>query len=144
MLKGPIIRTRIPIWDLMMKNVYNLNTYNLSTQDFKLNVIYADDTSGADYNFLPVNDIPVFADGNPLLRVLGLDRVNRQQEAKPDGVFDALEDITIQSQQARIIFPVLEPFTISCASNSAPGKTSQIITPTTPCTTARNGWHNRM
>ena len=110
MLKGPIIRTRIPIWDLMMKNVYNLNTYNLSTQDFKLNVIYADDTSGADYNFLPVNDIPVFADGNPLLRVLGLDRVNRQQEAKPDGVFDALEDITIQSQQARIIFPVLEPF----------------------------------
>jgi cell surface protein SprA len=110
MLKSPIIRTRVPIWDLMMKNIYNLNTYNLSTADFKLNIIYADDTSGADYNFLPVQDVPVFADGNPLLRVFGLDRVNRQQEAKPDGIFDAIEDVTIQAQHARIIFPVLEPF----------------------------------
>jgi len=110
MLKSPITRTRVPIWNLMMKNIYALNTYNLSTNDFKLNVIYADDTSGADCNFLPVKDIPAFADGRPLLRVFGLDRINRQQEAKPDGVFDALEEVTLQSQYARIIFPVLEPF----------------------------------
>ncbi len=110
MLKSPIIRTRVPIWNLMMKNIYSLNTYNLSTNDFKLNVIYADDTSGADCNFLPVKDVPAFADGRPLLRVFGLDQVNRQMEAKPDGIFDALEEVTLQSQQARVIFPVLEPF----------------------------------
>ncbi|MFZ9756075.1 MAG: cell surface protein SprA, partial [Bacteroidia bacterium] len=111
MLKGNTIRTRLPIWKLMMKNIYALNTYQLSLEDFKLNLIYADDTSGADYNYLPVTaDLPALKGGNPLLRVVGLDKLNRQQEAKPDGVFDAIEGITINTQYARIIFPVVEPF----------------------------------
>lgn len=112
MLKGNTIRTRLPIWDLMMKNIYSLNTYSLSLEDFKLNVIYADDTSGADYNFIPVGtaNLPALANGNPLIRVMGLDKLNRQQEAKPDGIFDAIEGITIQTKMARIIFPVVEPF----------------------------------
>ncbi len=112
MLKGNTIRTRIPIWDLMMKNIYSLNTYSLSLEDFKLNVIYADDTSGADYNYIPVGtaNVPKLANGKPLIRVLGLDKLNRQQEAKPDGIFDAIEGITIQKKNARVIFPVTEPF----------------------------------
>jgi cell surface protein SprA len=111
MLKGNTIRTKLPMWDLMMKNIYTLNTYSLSLEDFKLNVLYADDTSGADYNYLPVqNAVPAFANGNPLIRVLGLDKLNRQQEAKPDGIFDAIEGLTVQAQYARIIFPVTEPF----------------------------------
>lgn len=111
MLKGNTIRTRLPMWDLMMKNIYTLNTYSLSLEDFKLNVIYADDTSGADYNYLPIREgAPAFAGGNPLIRILGLDKLNRQQEAKPDGVFDAIEGLTIQTQYARIIFPVTQPF----------------------------------
>lgn len=112
MLKGNTIRTQLPIWDLMMKNIYSLNTYSLSLEDFKLNVIYADDTSGADYNYLPVGgaDVPALANGNPLIRVLGLDKLNRQQEAKPDGIFDAIEGVTIQKKNARVIFPVVEPF----------------------------------
>lgn len=112
MLKGNTIRTRLPIWDLMMKNVYSLNTYSLSLEDFKLNVIYADDTSGADYNYLPIGtaDVPALKNGNPLIRVFGLDKLNRQQEAKPDGIFDAIEGITIQTKMARVIFPVTEPF----------------------------------
>ena len=86
MLKGNTIRTKLPMWELMMKNVYSLNTYSLSLEDFKLNVLYADDTSGADYNYLPVKDVGAFANGNPLIRVLGLDKLNRQQDAKPDGI----------------------------------------------------------
>lgn len=109
MLKSNTIRTRLPMWNLMMKNIYSLNTYSLSLEDFKLNVIYADDTSGADYNYLPVKE-GAFANGNPLIRVLGLDKLNRQQEAKPDGIFDAIEGLTVQTQYARIIFPVTEPF----------------------------------
>lgn len=109
MLKGNTIRTKLPMWDLMMKNIYSLNSYNLSLEDFKLNVIYADDSSGADYNYLPVKE-GAFAGGNPLIRVFGLDKLNRQQEAKPDGIFDAIEGVTISTQFARIIFPVTEPF----------------------------------
>lgn len=112
MLKGNTIRTRLPMWRLMMKNIYNLNTYSLTLEDFKLNVIYADDTSGADYGYLPVGtaNLPQLAKGTPLIRVLGLDHLNRQQEAKPDGVFDAIEGVTVQTQYARIIFPETEPF----------------------------------
>jgi cell surface protein SprA len=112
MLKGTTIRTQLPIWDLMMKNIYSLNTYSLSLEDFKFNVIYADDTSGADYNYLPVGaaNLPQLAGGIPLIRVLGLDNLNRQQEAKPDGIFDAIEGITIEKKTARVIFPVVEPF----------------------------------
>ncbi|NBX88375.1 MAG: cell surface protein SprA, partial [Bacteroidetes bacterium] len=54
MLKGNTIRTKLPMWRLMMKNIYALNTYSLSLEDFKLNVIYADDTTGGDYNYLPI------------------------------------------------------------------------------------------
>lgn len=100
MLKGNTIRTQLPIWDLMMKNIYSLNTYSLSLEDFKFNVIYADDTSGADYNYMPVGtaNLPQLANGLPLIRVLGLDKLNRQQEAKPDGIFDAIEGITIEKR----------------------------------------------
>ncbi|MCX8482946.1 MAG: cell surface protein SprA, partial [Crocinitomicaceae bacterium] len=112
MLKGNTIRTRLPMWRLMMKNIYSLNTYTLTLEDFKLNVIYADDTSGADYGYIPVGtaNLPALKNAIPLIRVLGLDKLNRQQEAKPDGVFDAIEGITVQSQFARIIFPETEPF----------------------------------
>lgn len=110
MLKSNTTRPKLPIWNLMMKNIYTLNTYNLSLDEFKLQVLYADDTSGADYNYLPIKDIPAFANGNPLIRVLGVDKLNRQKEAKPDGNFDALEGYTVQTQYARIIFPETEPF----------------------------------
>jgi len=112
MLKGNTIRTRLPMWKLMMKNIYALNTYSLSLEDFKLNLIYADDTTGGDYNYLPIGNAncPNLINGNPLIRVMGLDKLNRQQEAKPDGVFDAIEGLTVNTQYARIIFPVTEPF----------------------------------
>ncbi|MBC7426811.1 MAG: cell surface protein SprA, partial [Bacteroidia bacterium] len=110
MLKGTTIRTRLPIWNLMMKNIYSLGSYNINPADLKLNVIYQDDPSGADLNYLPVKDLPGVEEGTPLLRLLNLDRINRQGENKPDGVYDAIETLTIQSSQGRVIFPVLEPF----------------------------------
>ncbi|MES2618158.1 MAG: cell surface protein SprA [Bacteroidota bacterium] len=110
MLKGNIIRTRIPMWELMMKNIYSLGSFNINASDLKFDVIYNDDPSGADLNYLPVKDIPGLSEGNPLIRVLNMDRINRQAEAKPDGVFDVIEGVTFQSQQGRVIFPIREPF----------------------------------
>ena len=112
LLKATNPALEYPTWDLMMKNIYALNTYSLSLEDFKLNLIYADDTTGGDYNYLPIGNAncPNLINGNPLIRVMGLDKLNRQQEAKPDGVFDAIEGLTVNTQYARIIFPVTEPF----------------------------------
>jgi len=39
-----------------------------------------------------------------------MDRVNRQQEAKPDGILDVLAGVTVDTRRGRIIFPVREPF----------------------------------
>ncbi|MBA4058384.1 MAG: cell surface protein SprA, partial [Marivirga sp.] len=38
----------IPTWDLMMKNIYNLNVNQLSREGFQLRVIYRDDKTGID------------------------------------------------------------------------------------------------
>ncbi len=110
MLKGTVVRTRIPMWKLMMKNIYSLNTFNLSLEDFRFDIIYADDPSGAFLNYLPVENVPGISGGVPLLRVLNMDRINRQQESKPDGVFDAIDGLTVNRQRGQVIFPVAEPF----------------------------------
>jgi cell surface protein SprA len=109
MLKSTITNTRWPLWDLMMKNIYSLNTYNVQAQDFSLNVVYADDKS-ADLNYLPVNPVEINIFEKQLITVLNLDKMNKQTEAKPDGVFDLIEGITVNMLNGRIIFPVREPF----------------------------------
>ncbi len=109
MLKGPSLRPDLPIWDLMMKNIYSLGTFQLQQKDFRLNIVYADDPSGADLNYLPVQNEPQLT-GLPLVRVFNLDNLNTQQEKAPDGNFDFIEGVTVSSQQGRIIFPMLEPF----------------------------------
>ena len=38
LLKSPITSVSQPIWDLMMKNIYNTGAYQLSREDFKLNI----------------------------------------------------------------------------------------------------------
>ncbi|MGV3596842.1 MAG: cell surface protein SprA [Bacteroidota bacterium] len=111
MLKGSTITTNLPIWDLMMKNIYSLGAFSVKKEQFKLNVIYADDPTGADLNYIPVlPDEPNFATATPLISILNCDRVNQQNEPTPDGIFDFLDGITINVATGRIIFPVREPF----------------------------------
>lgn len=109
MLKSVNVRPNLPIWKLMMKNIYSLGAYQVDPTDFRLQVVYADDRSGADLNYIPEPSEPAL-NGKPLIRVLQLDRFNTQLERKPDGNFDYLEGVTIVSNNGRIIFPVLEPF----------------------------------
>lgn len=106
MLRGTTISTRLPMWKLMMKNVYNLGAYQLQQKNFKLNIKYLSDTTGTEVTYLPVGDIS----NKPLLQVMNLDRLDSNQESNPDGIFDYVEGYTVQSQQGRVIFPVAEPF----------------------------------
>ncbi|MBX7204580.1 MAG: cell surface protein SprA [Bacteroidia bacterium] len=109
MLKGQNIRPDYPMWDLMMKNIYSLGAYQVQPKDFRMNIIYADDPSGSDLNYIPAAGESKLQ-GVPLLTVLNLDRMNVQQEPTPDGNFDFLERYTVISSNGRIIFPVTEPF----------------------------------
>lgn len=110
MLKSNLIKTNLPIWNLMMKNIYSLGSYNMETNDFNFNVVYADDKGGGDLGYLPVDKSEGALFERSLNQVFKLDRMNRLNEAKPDGLFDLIEGVTIQSQKGRIIFPMREPF----------------------------------
>lgn len=85
LLKNETIKTNLPTWNLMMKNIYNIGGYQISEQNFKLNIFRLDESSGVER--------PVITEGanttNKIwINATGLDRLNPQRERKPDGVFD--------------------------------------------------------
>jgi cell surface protein SprA len=105
MLKATSQRPALPIWDLMMKNVYAVGFGQLERKDFKFNIIYQD-PGGGEKRYIPEGE----EKGRPILELANLDRLNNQNDPQPDGVFDYVEGFTVISQQSRIIFPTLEPF----------------------------------
>ncbi|HEY3388456.1 MAG TPA: cell surface protein SprA, partial [Prolixibacteraceae bacterium] len=106
MLKGTNLNPVFKNWQLMMKNIYNIKGQRISSEDFKLDVLFKNDAAGSNINYLP--DGPLKE--KILLGVMNLDNLNKQLDPYPDGIFDFLERITINSQRGRIIFPVIEPF----------------------------------
>ncbi len=110
MLKSSTPRVDLPIWDLMMKNIYSIGAYQVNQEDFNLDVFYQD-PGGAAKRFIPESSL----EGKPLIRILNLDNLNRQGDPTPDGAFDFVPGITINPRNGRIIFPVLEPFGSSLA-----------------------------
>jgi len=116
LLKSPITNVQQPIWDLMMKNIYDTGAYQLSQEDFKLNIFYSE---ASPLNFIsPVAGTP-FPDfeGNPiqettLLRLFNLDRLNfnNDPQTNGDGFFDFVPGITVLPQNGKIVFTKVEPF----------------------------------
>lgn len=107
MLKGTQVLTNRPIWDLMMKNIYSLNGYQISQENFKFNILYQDEKTSVRMNIIPEGQN---VNGRILLQLFDLDRLNNQNDPQPDGYFDFIEGRTIMSDRGRIIFPVREPF----------------------------------
>lgn len=106
LLKNELLKTNLPTWDLMMKNIYSLGAFQISPSDFRLQIARLDE-SGIEK--------PIMAEGQNTtsklwLQLLGLDRLNPQNDRQPDGFFDFIEGVTIDSQNGRITFPVIEPF----------------------------------
>lgn len=107
MLSPSTIQTDLPVWQLMMKNIYNLQAHQLNKENFQLNIIYKDDATGIDN--------PSLHEGNrlkdvPLVQIMGLDRLNQNGDPQKDGNFDFLPGLTVNPATSQIIFPVLEPF----------------------------------
>lgn len=106
LLKGTTVSPQLPTWDLMMKNVYSLNAYQLQKDEFRLDIKYLSDTTGVLLNYIPAGNIA----NKTLLQAMNLDRLDANQQSNPDGIFDYIEGYTVQSSNGRIIFPVVEPF----------------------------------
>jgi cell surface protein SprA len=105
LLKATTQNTQVPLWGLMMKNIYSTGAYQVNPLDFRMDIFYEDPGFGQK-RFLPDTDLK----GVPLLRVFNLDNLNTTGDPQPDGVFDFVEGVTINSKTGRIMFPVLEPF----------------------------------
>ncbi|TAE17559.1 MAG: cell surface protein SprA [Bacteroidetes bacterium] len=107
LLKATSARVNLPIWQLMMKNIYSLDVAGISQPDFKLNILYQEPSSGFK-RFLPETSPSV--EGRPLISILKADRLNNRNDPQPDGLYDFVDGFTVLPQQGKIIFPVLEPF----------------------------------
>ena len=115
LLRGTTVNTSMPIWDLMMKNVYNIRAYQVSSTDFMLNIFYNGNSSSTPMGYF--TEGPDNVKGVSLLHLLGLDNLTQQNNPIEggDGVFDFLNGAhtgggTINAANGRIYFPVLEPF----------------------------------
>jgi cell surface protein SprA len=123
LLKNTILKTNLPTWKLMMKNIYSLNAFQVSPTNFKLQVARLDDKSGIDK---PIMEEGQNTKSKLWLQLTGLDNLNQKQEKQPDGYFDFIEGVTIDSQNGRIMFPVVEPFGSDLAKLFNPGETDLI------------------
>jgi cell surface protein SprA len=108
MLRSAILNVKTPIWDLMMKNVYSLNAFQINKEEFRLDVLYMNDETGVPIPFLPEGEL----NDQLLIRTMNVDQLNVNNDPVPggDGFFDYVPGRTINPQNGRIFFPVLEPF----------------------------------
>ena len=129
MLKSAVTAVEQPIWDLMMKNIYDTGAFQLEQQDFRLNIFY---TEASQLNYITpaeVNGVivpfPQLYDNNtsfpaddteiedtPLIRLFHLDRLNFNNDPQEggDGFFDFVNGQTVLVQNGKIIFTKVEPF----------------------------------
>jgi cell surface protein SprA len=117
LLRSEIITTTIPMWDLMMKNVYSLQTFKMQQDGFRLDIIYADDATGVPINQLQSAKTPGVAD-KTLLNLLDLDELDANLNYVPegDGYFDYVEFNTVNSERGYIMFTKVEPFGLDLES----------------------------
>ena len=129
MLKSAVTAVNEPIWDLMMKNIYDTGAFQLSQQEFRLNIFY---TEASPLNYITpaeVNGVavpfPQLYDNNtttpaddteiedtPLIRLFHLDRLNFNGDPQEggDGFFDFVNGQTVIVQNGKIIFTKVQPF----------------------------------
>ena len=102
---------RNPLWDLMMKNVYDLRSFQMNPDGFRLEILFQDNTTGVPLNTLQ-NATTANVNTKPLINLLQVDRLDSANnfEDRGDGFFDYVEGVTVNSQKGLIIFPKIEPF----------------------------------
>ncbi len=119
MLKSNLTNVKNPVWNLMMKNIYQIpGAYQLKQENFRFNILYTDPSpinyiepvAGTSFPSNPLPEDKVAE--TPLLKVFNLDKLNFNNDPQTggDGFFDFMQGLTIDTQNGRIIFTNKEPF----------------------------------
>jgi cell surface protein SprA len=112
LLKSVTLNTKVPVWDLMMKNVYNIGAFQVQKEDFILNIFFSGNENGVPTSYLTDAGL---IDGVPLIQALNFDNLDPQLNPPHDGIFDFIDGAatqggTIQASNGRIYFTTLQPF----------------------------------
>ncbi|RTY90058.1 cell surface protein SprA [Flavobacterium sp. GT3R68] len=119
MLKSSLTIVTNPVWNLMMKNIYQIpGAFQLQQEDFRFNILYTDPspinfiTSVPAGTSFPDSSIDTQVTDTPLLNVFNVDRLNYNNDPQigGDGFFDFVPGITVDTQNGRLIFTTIEPF----------------------------------
>ena len=121
MLKSSLTNVTNPVWNLMMKNVYQIpQAYQIKQDDFRLNILYTDPSPinyitpvvGTEFPSNPPPSPDMTVKDTPLLNVFNMDRLNYNNDPQTggDGFFDYIPGATVDVQNGRIIFTTKEPF----------------------------------
>lgn len=113
LLKSNLVNVEEPTWDLMMKNIYQIpGAFQLAQDGFRFNILYTDPSPLNYITPVPNTTLPADVADTPLLRVFNVDQLNYTNDPQVggDGFFDFVPGTTVDTQNGRIIFPVVEPF----------------------------------
>ncbi|MBN1159122.1 MAG: cell surface protein SprA, partial [Bacteroidales bacterium] len=110
MIKGTTLTPKLGTWDLMMKNVYAIGAYQVSGQDFIMDILYRKDETGVPVNYIADNQADSSFNRKILLKVMDMDNLDSRNQPVPDGRFDFIEGITVSARDGRIFFTQVEPF----------------------------------
>ena len=105
------LKLNSPMWDLMMKNIYSLNTMQVNSDNFVLNINYRDQKAGK-VNYLPGTSV----EDQPIIKVMNWDRLNMNNDLQNeggvlgDGIFDFVPGLTVDAENGRIMFTKAKPF----------------------------------
>jgi cell surface protein SprA len=116
LLKPTLTNPKNKIWDLMMKNVYSIGAYQLDKTGFRFDVLYNNPSTSLPVNFFPYNGL----DKIQLVSLLGMDKLNVNNQPFSDGLFDFVpvnfignrgdNGGTINPKNGRVYFSTVEPF----------------------------------
>lgn len=113
MLKSNLTNVNKPVWNLMMKNIYQIpGAYQLQQEDFRFNILYTDPSPLNYINLVAPLPNPDNVTETPLLKVFNVDKLNYNNDPQEggDGFFDFIPGLTVDQQNGRLIFTTVEPF----------------------------------
>ena len=87
----------------MMKNVYYLAS-QVEKEKFRLDIKYQSDTTGVYLSYIPEAQVK----SQPIIRVVGADRLDNNNKARSNGYYDYVEGYTVSN--GRVFIPKVEPF----------------------------------
>ena len=90
-------------WDMMMKNVYHLAS-QVEKEKFRLDMKFQSDTMGVYLTYIPEKEVKQ----TQLIKVLGADRLDNNNNAHSNGYYDYVEGYTVSN--GSVFIPKVEPF----------------------------------